>query len=103
MVIGYFRNLLRAGKPEFVGLALMRVNVAELFPNPAQVDRGIKREEHRIASVQDLSALVDDILNDQSKRQKLSIPLWVNLVAIKDLIAFSSQRVADLLRIPVKT
>ena len=79
-VLGYFRSLIRGGKPEFVGTAKLESSFDELEPNIAEVDL----PEHLLPPLlaqnnQEKLTQLDKTL----KRTDLSVPLWVNIICLK--------------------
>lgn len=85
LLLGYFRNLLRGGKPEFVALSRLSVSNTVLEPNTTEVEERVIPDRHQVDSMDQLKSLVDSYLNPE-KKKALSVPLWVNLLALQQAI-----------------
>jgi hypothetical protein len=89
LLIGYFRRLVRGGKPEFVAISRLAVPHTELEPNEEEVeDRSLLGEmnHYPVKTFADLRKTIQDLLQEDSSRQRLSVPLWANLLALNDAI-----------------
>jgi hypothetical protein len=85
IILGYFRWLKLGGKPEFVGLTFLNVDYHELSINEEE----LKINEHSstclVYEIQDLDDLIK-VIDDWLNLEDLSIPLWVNLICLKQFI-----------------
>lgn len=101
-VLGFFRWLKRAGKPEFVGLSKVDVPSFELEPNATEVDApeyilntycasSISRFRESLEGTEDRPGLLQS--------DSLSVPLWVNLICLDEALRAEPQKWAQLLKI----
>jgi hypothetical protein len=80
--LGFFRWVRRGGKPEFVGVSTVSASAHQLVPNIVEVDRPVDLINYPAASRKQLLASIGDRL----AQGHLSVPLWVNLVCLKEAL-----------------
>lgn len=98
-IIGFFRNISRAGKPDFVGICL--VNVGHLVLEPSwegqeRQDLGIE-SRYEVRTFAQLVEKINDLLEKKNCLNILSIPLHANLMALKDLIEEEPDKIKSFL------
>jgi hypothetical protein len=89
LLIGYFRRIIRGGKPEFVAISRLAVRRTELEPNEEEVEDRTYSDEmnhYPVKTFADLERTVRDLLEQDSNKLRLSVPLWANLLALNDAI-----------------
>jgi hypothetical protein len=79
VLLGYFRNLMRGGKPEFLALSRLSVNNTVLEPNTREVEEQVNPDRNKVDSLDELKLLVKNYLD----KKNLSVPLWVNLLCLQ--------------------
>lgn len=99
MLLGYFRNLNRGGKPDFVALSRLSVNHVELGPNDDEVEERSRFDRQLVESLEDLDALCARLLDDDDSARTLSIPLWANLLALRQAIRDDPQMIREFLQL----
>lgn len=99
MLLGYFRNLNRGGKPDFVALSRLNVNHVELGPNDDEVEERSRLDRQLVESLQDLDALCARLLDEDDNARTLSIPLWANLLALRQAIRDDPQTIREFLQL----
>lgn len=82
VLLGYFRNLMRGGKPEFLAITRLSVNNTVLEPNTREVEEQVNPDRNKVDSIGELELLVNNYLT----KRNLSVPLWVNLLCLKQAI-----------------
>ena len=99
-VIGFFRNLARAGLPGFVGIIKVDINASELQPDvrevvdPTRLGRTVRFPAGNCA---ELEASVDSLLNSADKHRGLSIPLIACLHSLRAALRECDSRIASIL------
>ena len=87
LVIGFFRNLKRAGKPDFVGLCFLNVGHLMLKPSWEGIeDEKYVKSRYEVKTFADLNTTVRNLLEEKKNLSILSIPLYANLIALRDFI-----------------
>ncbi|MBE6055221.1 MAG: hypothetical protein E7212_15230 [Clostridium sartagoforme] len=90
-ILGTFRWINKGGKSEFVGLSKVNKDLISFAQDKKEV---FDREEYLINSVDDLIKVADDLL----KRNNISVPLYVNLKAIKEYANENKEEIEKFLR-----
>jgi len=80
--LGYFRWIVRAGKPEFVGISKVEKNEHELKANPDEVDQPRWLTTY---PANDTGTLRESIGRMLDLGPKLSVPLWANLLCLSEV------------------
>jgi hypothetical protein len=91
--LGYFRWVGRGGKPEFVGFSTVDKKAYELRPNTAEVDRPMSLPSYPAESLKAVHNSIVGLLADT----ELSVPLWVNLMCMKEAIESESDLVGKII------
>lgn len=87
LVLGFFRNLKRAGKPDFVGICYLNVGHLMLKPSWEGIeDEGYVKSRYEVKTFEDLNKSVNGLLEEKDNLSILSIPLYANLIALKDFL-----------------
>jgi hypothetical protein len=82
-VIGYFRWIRRGGKPEFVGVSKLTVDARTIEANAVEVDQPTWiPTTYPAGNYEEMLNSVETLL----LRDDLSVPLWVNLVCLKQAL-----------------
>ena len=76
IILGFFRWIIKGGKPEFVGLTRMHCDLLSLYANKNEVYGG---KEYLLTSIDDLENIIDDIMNTGN----VSVPLYMNLLCLR--------------------
>jgi hypothetical protein len=88
-ILGYFRWVRRGGKPEFVGISRTETPSWELSANPREVDAPVRiRLVHPARDLDELRSSIAILLADK----QLSVPLWVNLICLKESLDGDPER-----------
>lgn len=95
-VLGYFRWLLRAGKPEFTGVTYVALDAHQLRPNIVEVNRRRRVELSR--EVPDLAAL-RQVLDELLASSHASVSFWMNLLTLREAISDAPDEWSDFLRL----
>ncbi|MCG9893940.1 MAG: hypothetical protein MH204_00510, partial [Fimbriimonadaceae bacterium] len=85
-IIGFYRRLSRGGKPDFLGISRLPVCSSELAPNFTEVeDHSGNQVKHfwAVSDMEELEAMIDALLSEDCI-SRLSVPLWANLLALRD-------------------
>ena len=90
-LLGYFRWVNRAGKPEFVGAAKVEVPANRLFPNVSEVERATFESEKLVRPCGSLEVMQKE-LKELLQRDDLSVPLWVNITCLEEALLEDPQR-----------
>lgn len=93
-LLGFFRWLSRGGKPEFVGLTRLNLNVGDVWPDHREVfdptKAKTKRKLDNRYSVGDLKSLPDVIARirdlEAGRKATLSLPLKVILTRLEEML-----------------
>ena len=96
-VLGYFRWLSRAGKPEFTGVTHIDLDAPHLRPNIAEVNR--RQRERLCRDVPTLPDLIG-VLGEVLESDKSSVSLWANALALREAIAESPAEWGAFLGLP---
>lgn len=75
-LIGFFRWTIKGGKPEFVGVTKMNISYTEIQGNKKEVYKG---KAVRVDSKEELVKQIDEMF-----KEKLSTPLYMNLLCLKE-------------------
>lgn len=85
MVIGYYRDICRGGKPGFLGLTRLNVERSFLRPDGKEVTgTSVHMLLYPAETMDSLLASVNKLL--ESNFDHLSVPLWLNLLALREFI-----------------
>lgn len=76
IILGFFRWIIKGGKPEFVGLTKMRSDLLSLYANKSEVYGG---KEYPITKIGDIGEIIEELLNTEN----ISVPLYMNLLCLK--------------------
>ncbi|MGH8086215.1 MAG: hypothetical protein ACREPV_13235 [Lysobacter sp.] len=94
--LGYFRWVRRGGKPEFVGVTWADLDAAKLKPNVTEVNRN--RHETQAYDVPDMASLCAR-LEILVGKEDVSVPLWINALALLEAISEDRAGWAKFLRL----
>ncbi len=89
-ILGAFRWINKGGKSEFVGLTKVNKDLISFAQEKKEV---FDREEYLIKSVEDLIEKTDDLL----ERENISVPLYVNLKAVKEYAQDNKEEIEEFL------
>ncbi len=76
IILGFFRWIVKGGKPEFVGLTKMNCDLISLYANKREV---YGRREYHLTKLEDIASIVDEILSSNN----ISVPLYMNLLCLR--------------------
>ncbi|WP_277471890.1 MULTISPECIES: hypothetical protein [unclassified Paenibacillus] len=82
-IVGFFRWVRKAGKPEFVGITKMKVDWLDINPETTEVARISHADNKTITSLEQLSTTLAEIKNSPN----ISVPLYMNINALERYIA----------------
>lgn len=82
-IIGFFRWIRKAGKPEFVGITKMKVDWLDINPEAKEVSSISHTNNMIIDNLSQLSETLASIKSDQN----ISVPLYMNIDALERYIA----------------
>lgn len=93
-ILGYFRWVRRGGKPEFVGISRIEAPFSRLKPNIVEVDApDFVRLVYPASNSTQLRASITELLASE----RLSVPLWVNLLCLNEALKTEPERYANFL------
>lgn len=82
-VLGYFRWLSRAAKPEFTGVTRITLDAHRLRPNVAEVNRRNRAQLCRdVPTLDELARVLDELLLGE----QASVSFWANVPALREAI-----------------
>ncbi len=81
-IIGFFRWIIKGGKPEFVGITKINSSYTDIRANNKEVYEGIAK---KISTEEELKNFLDEML-----KEKLSTPLYMNIYCLKNHITKGS-------------
>lgn len=76
IILGFFRWIIKGGKPEFVGLTKMSSDFISLYANKSEV---YCKKEYSITKIEDVEQIIEEIINTEN----VSVPLYMNLFCLK--------------------
>ncbi len=76
LILGYFRWLVKAGKPEFVGLTKVKYDLVSFLEDKREVFGG---REYYIDSIDDIKTVIEKI----KENDNISVPLFMNLLCLE--------------------
>ncbi len=87
-IIGFYRWVGKAGLPGFLGITKLNVEMNDMTPNISEVDNPKKiQTDYPAENLIQLRETVDELMNSPN----LSVPLYANLFALKDVIENDSE------------
>lgn len=99
-IVGHCRNIKRAGKPEFLGVARLCVDAHELKPDITElVDDGHDRFEEQCLTVEQLRQLCNNI--QERPNLDLSVILRANLRALARACLEDPEKASEVLGLPL--
>ena len=75
-ILGFFRWVIKGGKPEFVGLTKLHCDLLSLYANKKEV---FGRKEFLITRIDDIEEIVEELITAEN----ISEPLFMNLLCLK--------------------
>lgn len=90
-IIGYFRWIKKGGKSEFVGISKLNKELIEFSQEKSEV---FDRQEYHVPNIEKLKAVIEELL----VKNDLSVPLYANLLALKDYVETDSKGAAWLIK-----
>lgn len=82
-IIGFFRWIIKGGKPEFVGITKINENYTKIQANNEEVYNGISK---KIDTKESLQKFLESIL-----KENLSTPLYMNIYCLINYLKFESE------------
>jgi len=95
LLLGYFRWIKKAGKPEFVGITKLKLSYVELESNNKEVRKSKELEPEEFTNLDDLKK----ILIKQIKNKRTSIPLRYNIKVLLKYIKDNPEKIREFLKI----
>ncbi|WP_270180279.1 hypothetical protein [Alkalihalobacillus sp. CinArs1] len=83
-ILGYFRWVKRAGKPEFTGLTKINALYSDLNPDELEVRESRTQHRWQIQSINDLQELIIKLKNVPDYNELLSVPLYMCLTQLEE-------------------
>jgi hypothetical protein len=83
-VIGFYRWIGKAGLPGFLGLTKLAVEIQDIAPNISEIDnpKHIKTD-YPAENYKQLNSTLNELL---SSPEKLSVPLYANLICLRNIL-----------------
>lgn len=82
-IVGFFRWIRKAGKPEFVGITKMKVDWLDINPETKEVARISHADNKTIKTLEQLTTTLAEIKDSPN----ISVPLYMNINALERYIA----------------
>lgn len=85
-LLGYFRDVVRAGKPEFLVIGLLDINNTALQPSWEGIEADTGENRKPAKSFADFRSIVKDMITTPNYLRRLSRPLHAGLISLNDFI-----------------
>ncbi len=92
IILGHFKWVNKAGKPEFVGLTKVNSDLASFVENKREV---YKRVEYHINRIEDIKRLIGEITSGGN----ISVPLYMNLLCLERYYDDHKEKLAEFIGI----